>query len=332
MARADDIEIVMVGCGVFAHRYHVPTVAADAGARIVAIADPTPSEATRALAAATGAALVDNIDGVPAPAGRAMAIVSTPHTLHAAHVGAALGRGWHVLVDKPFVLHADEARALAARAETLGLVNGVAFNRRLDASCMAARRIIEGGGIGAVRYVEAVQLGYERAGWFLDPALGGGGPFTGRASHMADLIPWLIGLVPSRLCARLRGDGGARTDRGGFIALQFGALECHLACIEEGWHGWDEVRIFGDDGMIELRRPLRYPVGWTLCHLGAGDAVLQRIEADPTPGGATADFLVGLRRTGNVACSFRAAVTSVAIVEAAFISARGGGAWIDLPP
>ena len=27
---------------------------------------------------------------------------------------------------------------------------------------------------------------------------------------------------------------------------------------------WDEVRIFGDEGMIELRRPLEYPIGWTM--------------------------------------------------------------------
>ena len=137
-----------------------------------------------------------------------------------------------------------------------GVVNGVAYNRRFDRGCLRAREILRAGGIGEVRYVQTVQLGYERAGWFLVPELGGGGPYTGRASHMADLLPWLLGRTPTRLRSRVRTSSPARSDHGGFIELQFDALECQMTCIEEGLHMWDEVRIFGDDGLIELRRPL----------------------------------------------------------------------------
>ena len=109
-----------------------------------------------------------------------------------------------------------------------------------------------------------MQLGYERAGWFLVPELGGGGPYTGRASHMADLVPWLHRAhadAPAQPAAHV--SSPARSDHGGFIELQFDELECQMTCIEEGWHMWDEVRIFGDDGLIELRRPLTAPIGWS---------------------------------------------------------------------
>jgi len=324
------IAAIMIGCGNFSRRYHVPALLADPAIALAAIFDPMPGEAVQALAAQTGATLVGGLVALPRPTGRTMAIVTTPHALHAGHIAFALDQGWHVLCDKPFVLAAAEARALADRAEALGLVNAVAFNRRLDPGCLRARDIIRAGGIGAVRYVETVQLGYERAGWFLVPNLGGGGPFTGRGTHMADILPWLLDRTPTRLRARVRGGTSDRADHGGFIDLQFGDLECRMTCIEEGWHMWDEIRIFGEDGMIELRRPLALPIGWALAvhtHRGAAGETL---AADPTPGGATRNFLAALRDGVPPACSFRNAITSAAIIEAAFASARGDGGWLAL--
>ena len=329
------IAAVMLGCGNFSRRYHVPALLADPEVALAAIFDPSPSPAVHALAAQTGAALLDRLDALPRPPGRTMAIVTTPHALHAAHVAFALDQGWNVLCDKPFVLTAAEAGALATRAESRGLVNAVAFNRRLDRGCRRARDIIRAGGIGAggigaVRYVETIQLGYEREGWFLVPELGGGGPFTGRGTHMADIVPWLLDRAPTRLRARLRPGPPGRVDHGGFIDLQFADLECRMTCIEEGWHMWDEIRIFGEDGMIELRRPLHLPIGWALSVQTRRGAAGETLAADPTPGDATRDFLTALRTGARPACSFRDAILSAAIVEAAFNSARGDGGWLPL--
>jgi predicted dehydrogenase len=325
-----NVSVVMIGCGNFSRRYHVPTLESDGGVRLAAIFDPTPAPGARALAEKAGAQLVGSLESLPRPPGTVMAIVTTPHTLHAEHVRFALERGWHVLCDKPFVMHLSEATALAVLAEERGLIGAVAFNRRFDRGCLAAREIIRSGAIGPARYVETVQLGYERAGWFLDPALGGGGPYTGRASHMADLLPWLLGARPTQVRSRLRGDGGSRTDRGGFIELRIGDTECRLTCIEEGWHMWDEVRIFGDNGLIELRRPLTQPIGWELWHWSDRYEVLNRVNADPTDGGATRDFLRSIRTGLPVACSFSQAAVSVEIIEAAFASARHGEGWREL--
>ncbi len=332
----------MIGCGGFARRYHLPAIDADATLRIGAIVDPSPAPETIAIAKRHAAALVPRVDELPADAwpvgsgaartdGSAFAIVTTPHTLHAAHVDAVLDRGLPVLVDKPFVLREADARRLAVRAREAGVLNAVAYNRRFDRSCLKAKALIRDGAIGAVRFVQTVQLGYERAGWFLVPELGGGGPYTGRATHMADLLPWLLDRAPSRLRSRLRTSSPTRSDHGGFIELQFDDLECQMTCIEEGWHMWDEVRIFGEEGLIELRRPLNMPIGWTLtCTTGRGDR-RESLAADPTPGGATRNFVDALRGHGEVACSFAQAVPSVRVVEQAFASARGGGDWIDLP-
>jgi predicted dehydrogenase len=326
----DPVQILMVGCGAFAHRYHVPAIVEDDGLSIAGIFDPTPSAATRELAQRYHALVVGTLDDLPQTQGLAFALVTTPHMLHAAHVDAVLARGLHTLVDKPFVMSAADARRLAARAQSQGLVNAVAYNRRFDAGCLRAREIVQTGGIGAVRFVQTVQLGYERAGWFLVPALGGGGPYTGRASHMADLLPWLTGQAPTRLRSRLRDGPPGRSDRGGFIELQFDGLECQMTCIEEGLHMWDEVRVFGDDGLIELRRPLTEPIGWAMTWLSDRGRKLVTLDADSHPGAAMRNFVSAVRGSERVACSFAEAVRSVEVVERAFESARCDGAWLEI--
>ena len=327
---APPLAVALLGCGHFARRYHVPALRADPRVRIAWICDIAPGP-LRALASETGARLTADLDDILAPEACAAVILSTPHTLHAAQAMRCIEAGRHLLVDKPFVMHADEASALAVAASARALVGAVAFNRRFDAGCLRARALIGQQALGEIRYVETVQLGYERAGWFLDPALGGGGPFTGRGAHIADLLPWLLQRAPTRVRAVTRPGPPGQADDGGFIELDFGALRCHLTCLSHGLHMWDEIRLFGDDGLIELRRPLDLPLGWQLTRWGRDRTAVETVAADATPGPATRDFLDAvLGERPAAACSFADAWVSVRIVEQAFESVRQGGRWLEV--
>jgi predicted dehydrogenase len=317
------LRFVMIGCGGFSRRYHVPTLLDDRDLKIVGIFDPYPTPPVAKI----GAPVVFKLGDLP---DADACLVTTPHTLHAAHAGYALSRGWATLIDKPFVMTERDARALIDTARARKLVNAVGFNRRLDRGCLRAREIVRAGGIGAVRLVQTVQLGYERGGWFLDPALGGGGAYTGRGTHMADIVPWLIEEAPLRVRSRVRPGPSGGVDRGGFIDVEFAGAECQIACVDDGWHMWDEVRIFGEDGLIELRRPLSMPTGWTLTWRSKRGDALEELAAGPNEGGITADFLAAARTRSPVACDFVAAMTSVRIVEAAYASAASGGKTIEL--
>ena len=57
---------------------------------------------------------------------------------------------------------------------------------------------------------------------------------------------------------------------------------------------------------------------------------VERVEADTHPGDATRDFVAAVRGLHPPACTFAQAVPSVRLIERAFESARGGGAWLDL--
>jgi predicted dehydrogenase len=327
-ASTDSRRLGLLGCGAFARLYHVPVLRVDPRVALVAICDPAPAEETRRLARETGARLTataeDLWDACEA------VIVSTPHALHAQHVRAALDAGRHVLVDKPFVLASDDARALDAAARARGLVNAVAFNRRFDPGSRRARELVQGGALGPIRHVETVQLGYPAAGWVTDPALGGGGPFVGRGAHMADLVPWLLGRRPDRVRARIRPGGATRVDHGGFIEADFDGLAGQMTVLADGLFMWDEVRVFGEAGFLELRRPLGQPLGWALTHHGPKGELRETVPADPAIGAATLNFLDTLEGRAIPACSFAEAWLSVRWIEAACQSAEAGGPWIDL--
>jgi predicted dehydrogenase len=324
------LNIGFIGCGQFARFYHVPTLLASDRARIAAVLDPAPSAEILTLASERGIRLAGSLSELLEPGLIDAAIVSSPHALHFEHAMAAIAAGKPVLVDKPFVLESAQGKALAEAAERRRLVAGVAFNRRLDAGCRRAAALVAAGALGPVRYLETNQLGYPQSGWLADPALGGGGPFVGRGAHMADLVPWLTGVVPDSVSARIvKGEAG-KVDRGGTIDLQFRDFTCRMTCIDRGLAMWDEVRLFGEDGYIELRRPWSEAIGWELVWREKTGAERERVKADTSPGACTTNFLAALLDGAPLACSFADALVSVRIIEAAFQSAADDGEPVAL--
>ena len=64
------IQVLFVGCGAFAHRYHVPALIEDETLSVAAIFDPSPSDKTRALAQRYRAPVVARLEDLPQPRSR----------------------------------------------------------------------------------------------------------------------------------------------------------------------------------------------------------------------------------------------------------------------
>ena len=310
--------LVMVGCGKFSRHYHVQTLLADKRTQLVGIYDPHPAPEVHDIIKRTGALLVDRLEQLP---DADAALITTPHGLHTQHIAFALEKGWATLVDKPFVLDFSDGRRLVEMARSRQLLNAVGFNRRLDSGCLRAKEVIASGQLGAVRLVQTVHLGYEAGGWFLQQELGGGGAFTGRGTHMADIVPWLLQKRPTKIHSRVRPAMSGGVDMGGFIDLEFTGLECQITCIDQGLHKWDEIRIFGESGLIELRRPAHLATGWAMNWTAADGNVRESLAAEAGTGWITTDFLQSLHQGTPVACTFADALLSVEIIQAAFASA-----------
>src|SRR5579862_5146702 len=113
--RARRLRAIVLGAGLMG-RWHAEA-ARRAGADILAIVDPDAARARALARRFPGAAVATRLDDVAAVEA-AVAHITAPTSTHAALADACLGRGWHVLVEKPLAPDAlatvailDSARA-----------------------------------------------------------------------------------------------------------------------------------------------------------------------------------------------------------------------------
>lgn len=81
-------------------------------------------------------------------------IVNTPTHTHYEYVKAALQKGKHVIVEKPFTVLVKEAEELNALAQKNNLLLSVYHNRRYDGDYLAVKKVIEEKLLGELREVE----------------------------------------------------------------------------------------------------------------------------------------------------------------------------------
>lgn len=334
-----------VGAGRFAHLYHLPALLAHPRASLTMICDPQPSEHTVSLARQADVPIVADLDAVLQPDSCDAVVISTPDRLHAPQVRRALDAGKHVLVDKPFVLDGATARDLTAIAQRDRLVTAVAFNQRFSNAYRHARQLVAEGELGDLRRVETIQLGGEwvisqdgsaprqtgalRPAWYQDPSLAGGGVLVGRGAHMADIVPWIINRRPNQLRAQVVPGLTGEVDRGGTADLDFGDFTWRFASLADPAPLWDDVRIYGSLGRLEIRKPEGTLGFWSIAHIDIHDVAIPT----PEPGVDTVavdDFIAAIEGLHPVRCDFASACTSVDILEAMYASAALDGGWVPV--
>jgi predicted dehydrogenase len=124
-------------------------------------------------------------------------VIATPSSSHAKLVRAALERDLHVFCEKPFTLHARDAKALAALGSERGLVTQVGYHNRFVGAFREVKKLLDAGAIGEVTHVlgEAygpVVLKPKGATWRSQRTEGGGCLYD-YAAHVIDLVNWYIG-------------------------------------------------------------------------------------------------------------------------------------------
>ena len=133
-----DLAVAIVGAGVMGTN-HARVLSELPGARTVAIVDRDEGRG-RAAARDTGcryAPTMGEIDGqVDA------AIVATPTETHVDVALEALGRGWHVLVEKPLAPTAREADELVLAAMAAGRLLAVGHVERFNPACLDLPRFL----------------------------------------------------------------------------------------------------------------------------------------------------------------------------------------------
>jgi predicted dehydrogenase len=144
------LRLAVVGAGHLG-RIHARLAGSLQGARLVAVADPSP-QARAQVAAAWG---VETVDDYRALLGRVdAAIVAAPTALHHAIALELADAGIHLLVEKPLALDLEQADAMIAAADRSGLVLQVGHVEQFNPAWRAARPWLR-----EPKYVNAVRAG-----------------------------------------------------------------------------------------------------------------------------------------------------------------------------
>jgi predicted dehydrogenase len=122
---------------------------------IVAIADPTAEFRDRGatLAGKQAKAYSDYPTLLAQEKDLDAVVVATPGSLHAPPVIAALGRGLHVLCEKPMAVSIDDANRMIAAADRSGKILQMDQQYRLRRNSTKLKELVASGEIGAVRFV-----------------------------------------------------------------------------------------------------------------------------------------------------------------------------------
>ena len=301
---ATRLRIGLLGCGAVACAQHLPALRRTAGAVVVALADPDPAARTRAAGLAPGAALHADAGELLARSDVDAVVVAAPTPLHAELAVAAARAGKHVYVEKPLATsEADAIRVLEEVARS-GVTATVGFNRRRHPIYEQARRLLEAGRIGDLRFVqtafcEPVDL-HTLPEWKRTRATGGG-VLLDLASHHFDLARWFLQTEIGVVHARTRSGQSEQdeawtllsTSTGVHVQSLFSYRAAHADFVEL-YGELGRLRVDRHGGALVVHRPRRAGYGIRRDWSPSAGGVLRRLVGfggDPSYGRALGAFV-----------------------------------------
>ncbi len=342
--------IGLIGTGWWATQAHLPALITYPRAEVVAISDPSRERLAQAGAHfgisaqyADYRAMLDrgDLDGV---------IVATPHTTHYAVASDVLMRGIPLMLEKPMVLRARDARELVrlANEQHVPMVIGYPYHFVDQYARLRAR--IAGGGLGQVQLVHSLfasmVLEYYRANplayadlfkWpvtgpqpttYSEPSVAGGGQGHLQVSHSAALVLWLTDLRPREVAAFVE-NFELKVDLCDAISVRFdGGAIGSLASTggipaRQTTHQQHELRVYGSDGYALVDAMAGS------CSIYYNDGSIESVEQVPAdrrypmeaPSRHLVDLVLGIVQAADNASTGEIGARTVELLDAAYRSA-----------
>jgi len=193
--------VAIAGFGLAGEVFHAPLIDAVDGLEVSVVVTRDAERGARAVERYPGVRVMESAEEAFREAD--VAVIATPNRFHAPLALAALRRGLHVVVDKPFALSSAEA------SEVLSAAGGrltVFQNRRWDGDFLTAARVVREGRLGEVtrfesrfeRFRPAIKEGWRE----LASPEEGGGALLDLGPHLVDQAIVLFGR-PRRVYAEV---------------------------------------------------------------------------------------------------------------------------------
>ena len=145
-------KVALVGYGFVGKVFHAPLIAATPGLLLHTVVS---SDAAKVHADWPEVKVVAELATALADAEIDLVVIATPDPLHASQAHAALDAGKAVVIDKPFAVTLDEARAVADHAQRAGKQLSLFHNRRWDSDFLTLQALIADGSLGEIVQYES---------------------------------------------------------------------------------------------------------------------------------------------------------------------------------
>ncbi|MBN2308267.1 MAG: Gfo/Idh/MocA family oxidoreductase [Candidatus Hydrogenedentes bacterium] len=320
---AKKIRIGFIGAGGIAPG-HYQRLHATGKAEVVALNDPSRKSLKRFCERCEGAAALptykdyrdmlknEELDGV---------LILSPHTVHFEQSMTSLGKGLHVLSEKPLVCTIRHAKTLIRKAKAAKRVLMISYQRHFDPQFRYMREQIAKGAIGTVQYVQAIQaqgwLRGTRGTWRQKLADSGGGQLNDSGSHLIDIVMWVTGMKVSEVFAKSE-NFKTEVDINSTLAMKFenGALgSMSVIGNAPGWY--EDHTIVGSKGSFFLRQGLDL-----LQQDASGKAV--KIKLPKYTKNPDANFIDAILGKDVVQTPPECGLRTIEVTEAAWRSAASG--------
>jgi len=184
--------------------------------------------------------------------------ISTPHTCHFEQIMESLDRGLHVLTEKPMVCTVAHAEQVIRKAEEVGKVLMVSYQRHFQPAFRYIRNQIAAGELGKIQFVSAMQSQNWYRGtqgkWRQRLALSGGGQLNDSGSHLLDIVLWTTGLVVDEVSGYVD-NLDTEVDINSALSIRFtnGAMGTFSVVGNSPGGMWEDITFWGTKAVIYLR-------------------------------------------------------------------------------
>src|SRR5438105_7910077 len=214
------LRLGVVGVGVMGSN-HARVIAELPGVEFVGVADPDRPQANF-VAETLGCKAVGHLDEL-IELGIDAATIAAPTHLHHDLALACIGRGIHVMVEKPIASSAEEGRSIIAAARRAGVILMVGHVERFNPAVAAIKE--------AIRAEDILSIAITRVGPF-PPRMSNVGVVIDLAVHDIDLIRWFTESDIVEVQPQL---SSAVAEREDIALLQFRTASGVLAHINTNW-------------------------------------------------------------------------------------------------
>ena len=205
----------ILGCGAMGSAH--AGVYAGLGVRVAAFCDQDEARAEK-LAKSAGGNAYSDLEEMLDRERPDVVSVCTPAFNHLDAIRALASRGVATLCEKPFALDMAQAREAYAVVKDAGIPFRLGFKMRYEGVYATARKIVESGEIGALRYafISHFQPLSEPA-WYMDIGVG-----TELLVHAMDISCWMFNETPAEALMRSEYRLGKTGEDQARIELRFG--------------------------------------------------------------------------------------------------------------